>query len=283
MRTILLSLILFFCAAVLVPRAFADTVRLSSTIGPVDAGIIPLLAETYSKATGTEITYEKAGTGATLNRARNGGFDMVVVHARALEEQFIAEGYGQNRRDIMYNDFVVLGPEDDPAKIRGMKSAPAALAKIAAAGAPFVSRGDMSGTHVAETNVWKAAGVVPDAEKDGWYTVFSLGHLGNGPSTDFADKRGAYIVMDRTTYLTKKKNLKIVPLVEGDPVLLNLIAAIEVSPAKFPQANNKGARAFTDWLCSEQAQQIIREFKVKEYGEPLFFPNSDEWNRNHPR
>ena len=162
--------------------AFAGTIKLSSTIGPVDAGIIPLLAETYKAKTGTDFVIEKAGTGATLNKAKSGNFDMVVVHARALEEQFIAEGYGQNRRDFMYNDFIILGPQEDPAGIKGMKSAAEALKKIAAAKAPFISRGDMSGTHVAEMNVWKAAGIAPDGEKDEWYTVFSLGKLGNGPS-----------------------------------------------------------------------------------------------------
>lgn len=274
-------LLAFFLLAA--TAASAGTVRLSSTIGPVDAGIIPLLAGTYRDKTGTEITYEKAGTGATLEKARGGGFDMVVVHARALEDRFIADGYGQNRRDIMYNDFVILGPKEDPAKIRGMKSAPEALARIAEAKAPFISRGDMSGTHVAEMNVWKAAGIEPNSEKDAWYTVFSLGHLGNGLTTDFADKRKAYTVMDRATYLTKKKSVKIVTLVEGDPILLNLIAAIEVNPKRFPQVNNREAAAFIDWLCSDEAQAMIRDFKVKEYGEPLFFPNSDEWNSKHPK
>ena len=138
--------------------AFAGTIKLSSTIGPVDAGIIPLLAETFKAKTGTEFVIEKAGTGATLEKAKGGDFDMVVVHARALEDKFIAEGYGQNRRDIMYNDFVILGPKDDPAGIKGMKSAAEAFKKIAASDVEFVSRGDMSGTHVAEMNVWKAAG-----------------------------------------------------------------------------------------------------------------------------
>lgn len=277
------TLFLVLLILLIAPAAYADTVKLSSTIGPVDAGIIPLLAETYHDKTGVTVTYEKAGTGATLNKAKGGGFDMVIVHARALEEQFIAEGYGQNRRDVMYNDFVILGPQEDPAKIKGMESAAAALAKIASAKAPFISRGDMSGTHVAEMNVWQASGVLPDAEKDEWYTVFALGHLGNGPTTDFANKRNAYTVMDRATYLTKKKGLRIVPLVEGDPILLNLIAAIEVSPKRFPGVNNKGTREFIDWLCSDEAQTIIRDFKADVYGEPLFFPNSDEWHKTHPQ
>ena len=206
---------------------------------------------------------------------------MVVVHARALEDKFIAEGYGQNRRDIMYNDFVILGPKDDPAGIKGMKSAAEAFKKIAASDVEFVSRGDMSGTHVAEMNVWKAAGITPDGEKDAWYTVFSLGKLGNGHTTEFTNRRGAYTLMDRATYLTKKNKIDIVPLVEGDPILLNFIAAIEVSPKRFPNVNNKDVVAFVDWLCGDEAQTIIKDFKVDQYGEPLFFPNSDEWNKKH--
>ncbi|MDD4750784.1 MAG: substrate-binding domain-containing protein [Synergistaceae bacterium] len=273
-----LTLILLFS----IP-AFAGTIKLSSTIGPVDAGIIPLLAETYKAKTGTDFVIEKAGTGATLNKAKTGDFDMVVVHARALEDQFIKDGFGQNRKDIMYNDFVILGPKEDPAGIKGMKSAAEAFKTIAAKGVPFISRGDMSGTHVSEMNVWKAAGITPDGEKDEWYTVFSLGKLGNGATTDFTNKRNAYTIMDRATYLTKKKGLKIVPLVEGDPILLNLIAAIEVSPRRFPNVNNADVVKFVDWLCDDEAQMIIKDFKVKQYGEPLFFPNSDQWNKKHPK
>jgi len=273
-----LTLILLFS----VP-AFAGTIKLSSTIGPVDAGIVPLLAETYKAKTGTDFVIEKAGTGATLNKAKTGNFDMVVVHARALEDQFIKEGFGQNRQDIMYNDFIILGPKEDPAGIKGMKSAADAFKTIAAKGAPFISRGDMSGTHVSEMNVWKAAGIKPDGDKDEWYTVFSLGNLGNGATTDFTDKRNAYTIMDRATYLTKKKGLRIVPLVEGDPILLNLIAAIEVSPKRFSNVNNTDVVKFVNWLCDDEAQMIIKDFKVKEFGEPLFFPNSDQWNKKHPK
>ena len=282
MRKIRSALALILILLFSVP-GFAGTIKLSSTIGPVDAGIIPLLAETYKAETGTDFVIEKAGTGATLNKAKTGNFDMVVVHARALEDQFIKDGFGQNRKDIMYNDFVILGPKEDPAGIKGMKSAAEAFKTIAAKGASFISRGDMSGTHVSEMNVWKAAGIAPDGEKDEWYTVFSLGKLGNGATTDFTNKRNAYTIMDRATYLTKKKGLKIVPLVEGDPILLNLIAAIEVSPKRFPNVNNADVVKFVNWLCEDKAQMIIKDFKVEQYGEPLFFPNSDQWNKKHPK
>lgn len=259
-------------------------VRLSSTIGPIDAGIVPLLSKTYEENTGTKVTYEGAGTGATLEKAKSGKFDMVIVHAKPLEEKFIAEGYGVDRRDIMYNDFVILGPANDPAGIKGMKSAVQAFRKIATSSqnnVVMVTRGDMSGTHAKELEIWKEAGITPDVAKDGWYVEYSLGKLGNAPSTIFADKRNAYILMDRATFLIHKKNIGLVILVEKDPILLNLIAAIQVNPARFPSVNNTGARAFIDWLCQEEAQTIIKNFQVKKHGEPLFFPNSLEWHRKH--
>ena len=281
-KTTLLSLIAAIAVFAAVP-SFAGTIRLSSTIGPVDAGIIPLLADTYKAKTGVDFKIEKAGTGATLEKAKTGNFDMVVVHARALEDQFIKDGYGQNRKDFMYNDFVILGPQNDPAGIKGMKTAAEAFKVLAEKKAPFISRGDMSGTHVAEMNIWKAAGITPDGDKDEWYTVFSLGKLGNGPTTIFTDKRAAYTLMDRATYLKQQKNIKIVPLGEGDTAMLNLIAAIEVSPKKFPSVNNADTAKFIGWLCGDEAQNIIKDFEVKKFGQPLFFPNSDEWNKKHPK
>lgn len=281
-KATLLSLIAAIAVFAAVP-SFAGTIRLSSTIGPVDAGIIPLLTDTYKAKTGVDFKIEKAGTGATLEKAKTGNFDMVVVHARALEDQFIKDGYGQNRKDFMYNDFVILGPQNDPAGIKGIKTAAEAFKVLAEKKAPFISRGDMSGTHVAEMNIWKAAGITPDGDKDEWYTVFSLGKLGNGPTTIFTDKRAAYTLMDRATYLKQQKNVKIVPLVEGDKAMLNLIAAIEVSPKKFPSVNNADTVKFIDWLCGDEAQNIIKDFEVKKFGQPLFFPNSDEWNKKHPK
>ena len=283
MKKKFLAFALLIAAVLTAVPALAGTIRLSSTIGPVDAGIVPLLADTYKAKTGVDFKIEKAGTGATLEKAKTGNFDMEVVHAKELEGKFIKDGFGQNRREFMYNDFVILGPKSDPAGIRSAKTAVEAFKIIAAKQAPFISRGDMSGTHVAELNVWKAAGIRPDGDRDEWYTVFSLGKLGNGPTTYFADKRQAYTLMDRATYLTLRDKVSLVPLCEGDPVLLNHIAAIEVSPKRFPSVNNADVVKFVNWLCSDEAQTIIKDFKVKEYGQPLFFPNSDEWNRQHPK
>ena len=259
------------------PALAAGTVRMSSTIGPIDAGIVPALVEAYKKS-GTTVTFEGAGTGATLEKAKTGNFDIVMVHARSLEDKFVADGFGVDRRDIMFNDFVILGPASDPAGIKGMKSAASALTRIAIMGSPFVTRGDMSGTHVKELEVWEAARIKPEGD---WYVTYSLGKLGNGPSTAFANRRGAYILMDRATYLTMKKDIKLVPLVEKDPILLNLIAVIRVNPAKFQGLNADAAMAFADWLEGDEAQNLIKDFGVKKYGEPLFFPNSKAWNAKH--
>ena len=278
LKRITLSLLVVSLAVLAaLPALAAGTVRMSSTIGPIDAGIVPALVEAYKKS-GTTVTFEGAGTGATLEKAKTGNFDIVMVHARSLEDKFIADGFGVDRRDIMYNDFVILGPASDPAGIKGMKSAASALTRIAIMGSPFVTRGDMSGTHVKELEVWDAARIKPEGD---WYVTYSLGKLGNGPSTAFANRRGAYILMDRAPYLTMKKDIKLVPLVEKDPILLNLIAVIRVNPAKFQGLNADAAMAFADWLEGDEAQNLIKDFGVKKYGEPLFFPNSKAWNAKH--
>ena len=269
MRILLSALFLFLLTFPV--AGVAGEVRLSSTIGPIDAGIVPLLAKRYEEKTGDKIYFEGAGTGATLKKAQTGDFDMVMVHARKLEDAFVQDGYGIDRRDVMYNDFVILGPKEDPAKISGVKSASEAFAKIAQAKAAFVTRGDMSGTHVKEMEVWEKAGVKPEGA---WYDLFADGKKGNKATTQYADSKKAYTLMDRATYLTLKKEIALVPLVEGDTLLLNYIAVIAVNPEKFPKVNAAGAKAFINWLTSPEAQSIIKAFGVDTYGEPLFFPNA---------
>lgn len=254
-------------------------ILMSSTIGPVDAGIVGALEEAYFKKTGMRVRHTSAGTGATLEMAKGGAFDLVMVHARALEDKFVADGFGIDRRDVMYNDFVILGPASDPAKIKGEKKATEALKKIAEAKALFVTRGDNSGTHVKEMEIWQAAGVKPSGD---WYHTFEKGASGNAPTTKFADEKQAYVLMDRATQITLKKEIKLQILVEKDPALLNYIAVIKVNPAKFPRVNATGASEFVDWLVADEAQTIIKGFGVSEYGEPLFFPNSDEWRKKNP-
>ena len=246
-------------------------VRLSSTIGPVDAGIVPLLAETYTQKTGVPVVFEGAGTGATLKKAQGGSFDMVMVHARKLEDKFIADGFGLTRLDVMYNDFVILGPKNDPAGIKGQKDAAKAFAIIAEKKAPFISRGDNSGTHVKEMEIWEKSGVTPG---DGWYEIFVDGKKGNKATTLYGNEKQSYFLMDRATWLTIKNEITLVPLVEGDDILLNFIAVIDVNPAKFSDINAEGAKAFMAWLVSDEAQNIIKGFGVEQYGQPLFFPNA---------
>jgi tungstate transport system substrate-binding protein len=173
----------------------------------------------------------------------------------------------------MYNDFVVLGPTADPAKIKGMKDASAALKAIAQAQALFVTRGDKSGTHVKELEVWKKAGIEPQGA---WYHVYEQGSKGNAPTLAFTNEKQAYTIMDRATYITMKSQISLQVLVERDDILLNYITLIPVNPAKFPQVHYTEAMQFVDWLQGKDAQTIIRDFGKDKYGEPLFFPNSPE-------
>jgi tungstate transport system substrate-binding protein len=271
--------VLLALAASTAPLA-SQTVKLSSTIGPIDAGIVPLLAQVYEKKTGVRVEFAGAGTGLTLQRAKTGDYDLVIVHARRLEEQFIKEGFGVTRRDVFFNDFVILGPKGDPAKIRGMSDAAGGFAQIAKTEALFITRGDRSGTHVKEVEVWEAAGIKPQGA---WYHVYEKGAEGNRSTTLFVNEKQGYVLMDRATYLTLKKDITLVVLVEKDPILLNYIAVIDVNPQRFQNVNAEGARKFIEWLCSLEAQEIIRTFKVDVYGEPLFFPNSEEWHKANPK
>ncbi len=262
------------------PAEPKDVLLMASTIGPIDAGIVGALEDAYFARTGVLVRHAGAGTGAALEMTKRGGFDLVMVHARALEDKFVADGFGVDRRDVMYNDFVVLGPAADPAGIRGERRATAALARIAAQRAPFVTRGDNSGTHVKEKELWEAAGIKPGGP---WYVVYEKGASGNAPTTRYANERQAYVLMDRATYLTLRREVTLQVLVEKDPDLLNYIAVIRMSPVRFPRANAAGAKAFVDWLVSEEAQRLIKAFGVGTYGESLFFPNSNEWRSKHPQ
>lgn len=284
LHLLLVSLLLPGCAgapagSVTTPAAPRDVLLMASTIGPIDAGIVGALEDAYFAKTGVLVRHAGAGTGAALEMTKRGGFDLVMVHARSLEDKFVADGFGVDRRDVMYNDFVILGPAHDSAKIRGERLAMAALRKIAQAQAPFVTRGDNSGTHVKEVELWQKAGIKPAGA---WYLIYEKGASGNAPTTRYADERQAYVLMDRATYLTLKKEIALQVLVEKDPDLLNYIAVIRMNPAKFPKANAAGAKDFVDWLVSEEAQRLIKSFGGDQYGESLFFPNSDEWRKKNP-
>ena len=250
-------------------------ILMASTIGPIDSGIVDLLENQFEKETGIRVRHVGAGTGAALEIAQRGNVDLVLVHAKSLEEKFVKESFGTERIDLMYNDFVIVGPPDDPAGIKGMKQAIEALKLILQKGVIFISRGDKSGTHVAEMELWDKAGLKPSGP---WYVIYEKGSEGNAPTLKYTDQRKAYTVIDRATFLTLKDQMKLVVLVEKDEALLNYITLIPVNPKKFPKTNYGGAMVFVKWLTSpEKGQRIIRDFGKDKYGSPLFFPNSEEW------
>ncbi|MDO8970984.1 MAG: substrate-binding domain-containing protein, partial [Saprospiraceae bacterium] len=235
-------------------------VMLASTIGPIDAGIVTALEDAFEKETGVRVRHVGAGTGEALKISEKGSIDLVMVHAKSLEEKFVAAGFGTERIPLMYNDFVIVGPANDPAGIRGMKSAPAALGKLAEKSGTFISRGDKSGTHVAETELWAKAGLKPAGT---WYKVYEKGNEGNVATLRFADNSNAYTFIDRATYLSVKKEIKLEILVEGDEALLNRISLIPVSQKKFPKVNAKDAASFANWMTDPaKGQKIIAQFGV---------------------
>ena len=275
-KWLVLFLLIFPCMAF---AANGDKfVFLSSTIGPIDAGIVGALEDQFEKETGIRVRHVGAGTGAALEIAKKGNIDLVLVHAKSLEEKFIADGFGTQRIPLMYNDFVIVGPAADPAGIKGLKVATDALKKIMDSGSLFISRGDKSGTHVAEMELWGKTGLKPAGA---WYSVYEKGSEGNVPTLKYTDLKEANTVIDRATYLSIKDQIKLAVLVEGDEALLNYISLIPVSPAKFPKVNNKDTMKFVNWLTSpKKGQLIIRDFGKEKFGSALFFPNSEEWKKS---
>ena len=271
--------ILWVCLVLLFPpisgAQSSKFILLSSTIGPIDAGIVDWLENEFEKDSGIRVRHVGAGTGAALEIAKKGTVDLVMVHAKSLEEKFIQEGYGTERIPLMYNDFVIMGPANDPAGVKGMKSAKEALKVISEKGTPFITRGDKSGTHVAEMELWQKAGIKPQGP---WYITYERGTEGNAPTLKYTDEKQGYTFMDRATYLSLKSQIKLVVLVEKDEVLLNFISLIPVNPTKFPKVNYADSMQFVQWLTSpEKGHKIIADFGKEKYGAPLFFANSKEW------
>ena len=242
------------------------TVILSTTTSTQDSGLLDVLVRMFERQTGYTVKTVSVGTGQALALAARGEADVALVHAPELEKKYVAEGKLSNRRLVMYNDFVVIGPEADPSKVRGEKSAAAALRRIAESASRFVSRGDRSGTHLLELALWKRAGVTPAAP---WYIESGQGM---GATLGVADDRKAYTITDRATLLAFGKRVAIKIMVEGDRPLLNLYSVMEVSPANGPKVNAAGGKAFADFMLAPETQQVIAKFGIDKYAHPLFVP-----------
>ncbi len=250
-------------------KAWEKNIILATTTSTQDSGLLDELLPIFEKKTGYFVKTIAVGSGQAMAMGKKGEADVMLVHSPDAEKKFVAEGYGINRRLIMHNDFIIVGPPSDPARIKGTKSAADAFRKIAAAGQLFISRGDNSGTHATEKKIWKATALKYEGQK--WYQQTGLGM---GQTLNVAAEKKAYTLADRGTYLAVKKNLGLNILVEGDAILLNIYHVIEVNPAKWPKANAAGARAFADFMVSRETQGIIRTFGVKKFGSPLFFPDA---------
>lgn len=248
--------------------AQSSAVILATTTSTQDSGLLDVLVPLFEKKTGYTVKTIAVGTGQSLALGDRGEADVVLVHAPKLELEYLAKGNLVNRRLVMHNDFILVGPPDDPAGIKGIKKAAEAMKKIAERQAKFVSRGDNSGTHSKEKALWKAAGVTP---KGGWYIESGQGM---GATLTIASEKGAYTLTDRATYLAFKKRVQLAILLEGDAPLLNIYHVMEVNPAKHPRINVAGGKAFADFMVSREAQEGIRTFGVEKYGQPLFFPDA---------
>ena len=251
------------------PAAVQKTVILATTTSTQDSGLLDVLIPIFEKQTGYFVKTISVGSGQAMAMGQKGEADVLLVHSPAAEKKMVDAGYGINRRLVMHNDFIILGPPQDPAGVKGMKSARDAFKKMAAAGALFMSRGDNSGTHSKEKEVWKAAGVKFEGQK--WYQQTGLGM---GQTLNVAAEKKGYLLADRGTYLAMKKNLGLDILVEGDGILLNIYHVIEVNPAKWPKVNKDGGKAFADFMVAKDTQAIIKTFGIEKFGSPLFFPDA---------
>jgi tungstate transport system substrate-binding protein len=247
------------------PPAGTRTLILSTTTSTQDSGLLDVLVPMFEQATGYSVKTISVGTGQALALAARGEADVTLAHAPALEKKYVDEGKMLNRRVVMYNDFIVIGPAEDPARIKGLPAAEA-LRRIAAAGARFVSRGDKSGTHLLEQALWKQAGIEP---KGSWYIESGQGM---GQTLGIANDRRAYALTDRGTYLAFQKRVDLPVLVERDRPLLNIYSVMEVNPANGPRVNAAAGKAFADFMLTPAVQGVIRTFGVDKYAQPLFVP-----------
>jgi len=247
------------------------SIVVASTTSTRDSGLFSYLLPLFKARTGIEVKVVALGTGQALDTARRGDADVVFVHARSEEEKFLADGFAVKRFPVMYNDFVLIGPRSDPAGIKGSKDIIAALKTLKDKGAPFVSRGDRSGTHIAEIELWKRAGIDISTEKGSWYK--SVGQ-GMGAALNTASAADAYVLADRGTWLSFKNKGALVVAVEGDKRLFNQYGVMLVNPAKHPTVKRELGQQFIDWLISPEGQRNIAGYKID--GEQLFYPNAND-------
>ncbi|HEX6080647.1 MAG TPA: substrate-binding domain-containing protein [Methylomirabilota bacterium] len=246
--------------------AQSSVVIVSTTTSTQDSGLLDVLVPMFERKTGLSVKTISVGTGQALALAARGEADVTLAHAPSVEKKYVEEGRMSNRRLVMYNDFVLIGPAEDPAKIRGLPRAVDALRRIAEARSRFVSRGDKSGTHVLEQDLWKQAGIEP---KGAWYIESGQGM---GQTLGIANDRRAYTLTDRGTYLAFQRRIDLPILVEKDRPLLNVYSVMEVNPANGPRVNTAGGKAFAEFMLAPETQAVIRTFGVDKYGQPLFVP-----------
>lgn len=242
--------------------------KLATTTSTDDSGLLDYLLPEFQKDTNYQVQVIAVGTGQAIEMGEAGDVDVILVHSRAAEDKFVEDGFGVDRRDVMYNDFLVIGPAEDPAGIKGSTDAIAAFKAMAEKQAVFVSRGDDSGTHKKELTVWKKAEIEP---KGDWYIEAGQGM---GDTFRMADEKKAYTLIDRATYLALKDKYQLETMVEGDEALFNPYGVIPLNPEKFPNIDFEGATAFAEWLTSEKGQKMIGEFGMEEYGQALFIPDA---------
>lgn len=252
------------------PKAPANpNLILATTTSTQDTGLLDVLVPEFEKQTGYVVKTVSVGTGAALAMGEKGEADVLLVHSPAAELELVEKGFATNRMLVMHNDFLLIGPADDPAGIKGMTSSAEALKKIKDTNSMFISRGDKSGTHNMELSLWKAAGITPAVGPN-----YQEAGQGMGATITIANQKNGYTLTDRGTYLAQMKNVALVPMVEGEKALLNIYHVMTVNPEKWPKVNFEGAKAFADFMVAPATQDIIKTFGVDKYGQPLFFPDA---------
>lgn len=250
------------------PKPADPQLILATTTSTQDSGLLDVILPVFEEKTGYDVEVIAVGSGAAIGMGESGDADVLLVHSRAAEDKLVADGFGIDRHDVMYNDFLIIGPADDPAGIKGLKDAKEAFTKISQTESIFLSRGDESGTHKKELSVWQACEIEPTGS---WY--HSVGQ-GMADTYRMANEMKGYTLIDRATYLANKDSYALETMVEGDPILFNPYGVIAVNPEKYPNINYEGATAFINWIISPETQTLIGDFGKEEFGQSLFIPDA---------